>query len=363
MLSPVHRRPKDDESPNPFYFDLNSVFSLSLRSLFLNGWIRQHVDAIIIDIENTIENFIGICFIHLKSAAVGKILFMAVDRRHTLWDISQFLAKASGVGLGNSRRIRLKLPFVCLKDIYPIKTENMEVTAEDIEEMNVDPNRWVELPNDYEMYFTVGDIEERTMKWNQSDHIEIAVDYDLVNISGDNQRSPQRLQVGSIVNVQAKHGLHGGWYESVIRYIRFEDREEEDDYITAHVYVHYIGCKVEWDEIKTVELLTKDSLIESMEEEGFLPRGMKTTGPKCWNNYVVNPEHSINVNHDSTLGGVIHWRKVAELSALMSRDIKMKVWNEMFKTEQDYHEPECKRMSKVLQTFVMLSLTKVKSSI
>ena len=62
---------------------------------------------------------------------------------------------------------------------------------------------------------------------------------------------------------------------------------------------------------------------------------------------------------DSTLGGVIHWRKVAELSALMSRDIKLKVWNGVFKTEKDHHQPEYKRMGKVLQTFVMLSLTKV----
>ena len=94
-----------------------------------------------------------------------------------------------------------------MKDIYPIKTEKKEVTAEDIEEMNVDPSRWVELPNDYEMYFTAGDIEERTMKWNQSDHIEIAVDYDLSCFFHEkSQQSPQLLQVGSIVDVQDKHG-------------------------------------------------------------------------------------------------------------------------------------------------------------
>ena len=289
VLSPVYSISSDD-APGPFRIDLHSEFSLPLRSLFFNGWIRQNVpglDSIIIDIENTIKNFIGVCFIHLKSTAIGTISFMAVVRSHTLGDISQFLAKASGVGLDNSQRIRLKLPFVCLKDIYPIKTETMEVTAEDIEEMRIDPNRWVELPNDYERYFTVGDIEDRTMKWNKSDHIEIAVDYDCFSCwDDDNQQSPKRLQVGSIVDVQAEDGK---WYESVIRYFRFED-SMDNDYITAYVYVHYIGWKVKWDEIKIVKLLTKDSLIEIMEEEGFRPRGWNTTEQKCDNNDVVKPE-------------------------------------------------------------------------
>ena len=46
---------------------------------------------------------------------------------------------------------------------------------------------------------------------------------------------------------------------------------------------------------------------------------------------------------DSTLGGIIHWRNMAELSALMSRDIKLKVWNEVFRAEQDHLQPEHKR--------------------
>lgn len=62
---------------------------------------------------------------------------------------------------------------------------------------------------------------------------------------------------------------------------------------------------------------------------------------------------------DSTLGGAISWKKVADFSALLPRDVKLKLWNGVFKTESDYSQPELKRISKVLRTFVMLQLTRV----
>merc|ERR1719411_1610161 len=61
---------------------------------------------------------------------------------------------------------------------------------------------------------------------------------------------------------------------------------------------------------------------------------------------------------DSTLGGKISWKKVADFSALLPRDVKLKLWNGVFKTEQDKEAPEVKRISKVLRTFVMLQLTR-----
>jgi len=61
---------------------------------------------------------------------------------------------------------------------------------------------------------------------------------------------------------------------------------------------------------------------------------------------------------DSTLGGAISWKKVADFSALLPKDVKLKLWNGVFKTESDYSQPELKRISKVLRTFVMLQLTR-----
>eukprot|EP01083_Nonionella_stella_P280065 952546_1 len=61
---------------------------------------------------------------------------------------------------------------------------------------------------------------------------------------------------------------------------------------------------------------------------------------------------------DSTLGGMIIWKKVADFSALLPRDVKLKLWNGVFKAESDYKQPEVKRISKVLRTFVMLQLTR-----
>merc|ERR1712173_581799 len=132
-------------------------------------------DSIIVDIENAIKDFLGYCFIHLGYDAKA---FMFVDRRHTLWDISQYLMKDMCTYpvihvLIPDCLIRLGLRFGCLKDVYPVKTEKMEVTVEEIEEMKIDPDRWMEVPYDYGKFFTVGDIEKRTIQQNQSDHIEI----------------------------------------------------------------------------------------------------------------------------------------------------------------------------------------------
>ena len=370
---------------------LGSQPSSSLRSLFFGGWIRNNTAVFISDnIADIIRAYWGReqCFIHLKSTIFRKISFyIVVDRRRTLWDIIEFLHLTAFPGRTSVvPRVRLKLRFFCLKDIYPIKTETVEVTAEDIEEMQVDPNRWVEVPNDYKKYINIGDVEDRAMEWNQSDHIEIAVDFDKLKTDKEphhfqagiftdpevlcgrwycygsvyryfrtrwmdciqfdsSNEEPQRLQVGSIIDVA---DYHGDWHESLIRYIRFEDREEKDDYVTAHVYVHFIGCPIRSDFIATLQLLTKDSLIENMEEEGFLPRGMRTNGPpNGYDNYLMNPKHPINVEVDwKSLTG-IDLKKLADVTVLMPRGTKLKIWNHIF----DGHDQngEIEHISRVLQ--------------
>ena len=62
---------------------------------------------------------------------------------------------------------------------------------------------------------------------------------------------------------------------------------------------------------------------------------------------------------DSTMGGVISWKKVADFSALLPKDVKLKLWNGVFKTQNDETAAEMKRISRVLRTFVMLHLTRV----
>jgi len=70
------------------------------------------------------------------------------------------------------------------------------------------------------------------------------------------------------------------------------------------------------------------------------------------------PEEPKKKKIDSTLGGKISWKKVADFSALLPEDVKLKLWKGVFKTDQDYQAPEVKRISKVLRTFVMLQLTR-----
>merc|ERR1719419_2063855 len=70
------------------------------------------------------------------------------------------------------------------------------------------------------------------------------------------------------------------------------------------------------------------------------------------------PEEPKKKKIDSTLGGKISWKKVADFSALLPRDVKLKLWKGVFKQQSDYDAPEVKRISKVLRTFVMLQLTR-----
>ena len=62
---------------------------------------------------------------------------------------------------------------------------------------------------------------------------------------------------------------------------------------------------------------------------------------------------------DSTLGGKISWKKVADFSSLLPRDVKLKLWNGIFKNEMDNKQSELKKISKVLRTFILLKLTRV----
>ena len=62
---------------------------------------------------------------------------------------------------------------------------------------------------------------------------------------------------------------------------------------------------------------------------------------------------------DPTLGGKIVWLKVADFAALLPENVKLKLWNGVFKEKEAEKTEEVKRISKVLRTFVMLQLTRV----
>merc|ERR550525_597813 len=66
----------------------------------------------------------------------------------------------------------------------------------------------------------------------------------------------------------------------------------------------------------------------------------------------TEPEQPKKKKIDSTLGGRINWKKVADFSALLPADVKGKLWNGVFKSPADFKAQEVKRISKVLRTFV-----------
>ena len=54
---------------------------------------------------------------------------------------------------------------------------------------------------------------------------------------------------------------------------------------------------------------------------------------------------------DPTLNGVIVWSKVANFSAVLTKDLKLKLWKGVFKDENHFkHYPEQKRINKLLRT-------------
>ena len=71
-------------------------------------------------------------------------------------------------------------------------------------------------------------------------------------------------------------------------------------------------------------------------------------------------EFRFNVNVDSTLEGLVDWQGVGHIAAVSPRDVKSKIWAGIFKTVADRKQPEIERLSKLLRTFGLLYLTRVK---
>eukprot|EP00484_Ammonia_sp_Unknown_P028283 CAMPEP_0197026992 /NCGR_PEP_ID=MMETSP1384-20130603/6993_1 /TAXON_ID=29189 /ORGANISM="Ammonia sp." /LENGTH=313 /DNA_ID=CAMNT_0042455779 /DNA_START=68 /DNA_END=1006 /DNA_ORIENTATION=+ len=140
------------------------------------------------------------------------------------------------------------LRFFALRVIYAID-KRITVTQQQIDECNENPNRWVEIPSDYDKS-KVGDILEWLTESYDAEYVmEIAVEkFDLVKqvwpfrcaAVSDSDDEPMwrfRLKIGDIVDCKDEQEK---WYESVIRFVehqpwvawenkRFPDNMDESD--------------------------------------------------------------------------------------------------------------------------------------
>ena len=144
--------------------------------------------------------------------------------------------------------------FSQIRSIYPVVTRNVTVSAEDLEGVN--PNRWVEVPNDclkmklQDISPEAGDIP-MTIEWKKSDN--------TWPISQKKQRR-KRLKVGDIVDVK---DYQGKWYEALVRYVYPRNSPK-----AGKCVIHYIGWNVKWD----VEIYIADT-------NRLAKRNTHTTGP------------------------------------------------------------------------------------
>ena len=166
--------------------------------------------------------------------------------------------------------VHLWLQFKYLKPIYPVD-KKVVVTVDDLK--NEDPNRWVEIPDDF-LKLQINELNESNT-WNNNTNVEITnidiskqpppldtivVEYiQFINddIKSDNNESkkfkwPRALndnewknfKVGQIVDIQDTQ--QSKWYEAMIRKVIKRNNDDNNDDI--ELVLHYIGWAVKWDE-------------------------------------------------------------------------------------------------------------------
>jgi len=165
------------------------------------------------------------------------------------------------------KNVRIWLRFEMVKEIYAFHgtKRTKPITVEDIMAIEGDPERWVEIPDDY-MKMTVSALERvdeggklsnlhkelleigvefydpvicEWPSWNTVDSAITSTETDEESADVDNEHHwTSKLKVGDIVDAKDDQDK---WYESVIRYI---DGPEED----RKLLIHYIGWNLKWDE-------------------------------------------------------------------------------------------------------------------
>ena len=181
--------------------------------------------------------------------------------------------------------VHLWVPFKNIKQVYTVDNDNVTVTLDDLK--NVDPNKWVEIPDD-NLNLKITEIENQV----------IAVEFIIYSNDNSNQNDKdfcwprgttdnewKNFKIGQIVDV--KDTQHKKWYEAVIKKVITNVDENDEELI-----VHYIGWGDRYDE-----------KVKGNDQNRVLNRHTHTKSPhrlrKSSKQYVFKSDDSWGINQDS----------------------------------------------------------------
>ena len=236
-----------------------------LTHKLISGYIRcisslnKHV---IQEIQNIIISYCNLLFV--------KLFYGINDKQYELRTFdtnlsNQVLAKLMEIehNLNIDRQkyllpdvVRIWMRFGLIKAIYPITTDNINVTEEKVNSSDIDSLKWMEIPSDY-IYHSLYQVDEDL---NYDEILEIGVEfYDEIRqewkwsaVESNNKDQTltkeewiKTLKSGDIINAKDDRGK---WYESLVRFA--EDNK---------VYIHFIGWNTKFDTMYDCNL--RDDLI------------------------------------------------------------------------------------------------------
>ena len=271
-----------------------------LTKLLTFGYIRMSVESdrhIPVSIQSEIVKYVNLFLVRLNYNLHGDVVspddmqtpsILSINPDVTLSAVGQALERNGPIKYKCSEKNQFIKFWMRFKDICTIyqldrNRKNAECSLEDIMAIEEDPNRWVEVPDDYTKWtkFHIGYIDCVSGVNNDPDEPqEIGLEFydpqkrvwpsriDLNAEMSSSEMNEQtyadqgaqdwtrHLKVGDFADAK---DYKGKWYESVIRYIE----GAEDD---RTMIVHFIGWNPKWDEKVSAN-------------SSILRRGTKTKGP------------------------------------------------------------------------------------
>ena len=241
-----------------------------LTDKFIDGYIRWYCmlgKDVAQDIRNMIMGYCNLIFVKMIYDGVGcnKYEIKTFDTNLTLRTLTKLLEiehkdkwKTEDVEKVNKRYfnaesmysdyVKLWFKYGMIKCIYPVSSpRGLVVTEENLNCLNIDSSKWMEIPDDYlEFYAVELSLQSIDTKLNYDQVLEIGVDFyeenekkwlfkqnDKQILSRDKWFTS--LETGDIINAKDERN---NWYEALVRYVD-----------GTKLYIHWIGWSLRWDEI------------------------------------------------------------------------------------------------------------------
>ena len=231
-----------------------------LTHKLISGYIQFHClfdKDVVQDIQNIIIAFCNLILIKLVyTANDNKYEIKALDTNLTFRTLAKLLeienkdkwkiytdTKYHYAKKLYSDYVRIWCKYKWIKSIYPITARRVTITEENLDSLNIDSLKWMEIPDDYMHMIALRSIDADL---DYDEVLEIGVDFydendskwpwsfkkdDYSKLSRD--KWLKTLRCGDIINAR---DFADKWYEVWVRYID-----------GTSLYIHWIGWNVKWD--------------------------------------------------------------------------------------------------------------------